>query len=125
MTSVWYQGGFAVNNHSRSDRDLLCPIRYERLGTVSTAVIVRAVVNDDTNDSGGKAAVWICDSEADASCNDVASTSDDSRGVSTLEVSLTPNAETRFLYLRVKLPDVDGDGHKSYFIGYRVCRGSC
>ncbi|MFN0192748.1 MAG: hypothetical protein ACKVP5_12380 [Aestuariivirga sp.] len=128
-TTVWFQAGRAVNNHGSASRDILCPIPYERMSAVSTSVIVRSVVHDFTNDSGGGIATWICEAAADGSpgggCPDVATTSPEFRGVTTLEVEFTPNADTRFLYLRVRLPDVDGDGRKSYLAGYRVCRGSC
>ena len=126
-TSVWYQNGFAVNTHSSGDRDILCPIRYERMSPASTSVIVRAVVFDNTNDSGGKATIWICEAESGdgAGCFGSVSTTDDERGQRTLETSFTPNSNTRFLYLRVRLPDTDGDGKKSFLAGYRVCRGSC
>ena len=125
--TVWFQSGFAVNNHSSEDRDIMCPIRYVRLNPVATPVIVRAVVKDWSNDPGGKVLAWICQTDVDvgASCVDVDTTTDAYRGSSTLEVSMTPNADTRFLYLLVRLPDADGDGHKSYFAGYRVCRNEC
>lgn len=115
-------------NYDHDDMQILvCPVSYLRDVNDLAPIVVRAVI-DDRHDSVF-AAASLCRRTAGSSAP-VCVSGDNfptAVGISTIELSVTPDINTRFVFLEVRVPDDDdynafsGTG-TSGFIGYRVFR---
>ena len=127
-SAIRFADGVASNFSDGNTRYLVCPVPYVR-DLENPAVIVRVSGLDNTDD--GRLRVQLCEKPLDtvalepATCHDSASTSNGSIGFTTLEASFIPDSSTRWVYLRIEIPDSDAQSGRSYVSGYRVCRGSC
>ena len=120
--------GTWANRDRTNVQILVCPVPYLR-NTSNLAPIVARVVIDDFN-AAFFARAFLC-GRASAS-NDQHCTSSDNfptvMGTSTIELSLTPRASTRFVWLEIHIPpDADDDDPfsldgRSSLVGYRVFR---
>jgi hypothetical protein len=120
--------GSWANRDRTNTQILVCPVPYLR-NTSDLAPIVARVVIDDFN-AAFFARAFLCGRASGA--NDQHCTSGDNfptvMGTSTIELSLTPRATTRFVWLEIHVPpDADDadpftlDGRSS-LVGYRVFR---
>jgi hypothetical protein len=90
-------------------------------------VFVRLNGFDNNNGSDGGIVLQLAEKYPNegGTIHDSDSSGDAFMGFVNLEVQLTPNVETRWLFLYVAIPDQDTQSGRSYVSGYRVCRGAC
>jgi hypothetical protein len=123
---VGNSGGWYNFDHDEM-QILVCPVPYFRDVNDLAPIVVRAVIDDKHNDSLASAS--LCRKAADASAPVCASADNFPTvvGLSTIELSVTPDVNTRFVFLEVRIPDDDDDNAfagtgTSGLIGYRVFR---
>ena len=114
-------------NHDQDDpEELICPIPYFRNPENLAPVKVRIVVEDRHNSTAGFVAATLCrqtvSGNADCVASSAVSTSVSFLGKKVLSTSITPSALTRWIWMRLQVPDIDSGDGISGVKGYRVFR---
>ncbi|MGH9324145.1 MAG: hypothetical protein ACRD3V_30190, partial [Vicinamibacteria bacterium] len=117
----WY------NYDDNAKQALVCPVPYSRNVSNLEDIVARVVVDDRHGLSGVRAFLCGKNSTGPKTC-DSADNFPTVFGVSTIELSIKPNAGMRWVWIEIEVPDDDDDNNPfslngtSGVIGYRVFR---
>jgi hypothetical protein len=124
---AWDTRGGWYNKDNNDDELLICPVPYERETDKFTHLIRVRVVVDDRH-SEKNVGVQLCrqPGEGEAECPlELANNgtgSPEFLGKKTVDVSIRPGSETRWVWLKIRVPDIDSQTGASGVLGYRVWR---
>ena len=138
--AVTGDGGPSVGGWFNTDRSnverLVCPVPYDKFNN-KPHIVVRAVVEDNSDDGDGRVRVTLCGQPAQGAttCDNTtgeAVSGAGGTGTSTLTVSIRPNPgqanqdPLRWFWVEVEVPHFDGSrpsgSRTSGLLGYRVLR---
>jgi hypothetical protein len=124
---AWDTRGGWYNKDNNTDEWLICPVPYEREADKFTWLISVRVVVDDRH-SEKNVGVQLCRQprEEEAVCPLVLANNGTGEpgfiGKKTVDVAIRPGSETRWVWLKIRVPDVDSQTGVSGVLGYRVWR---
>jgi hypothetical protein len=124
---AWDTRGGWYNKDNNTDEWLICPVPYEREADKFTWLISVRVVVDDRH-SEKNVGVQLCrqPGEEVAECPlELANNGTGEPGFlgkKTVDVAIRPGSETRWVWLKIRVPDVDSQTGVSGVLGYRVWR---